>query len=331
MRLHDPWALSLLLLLAAVGPRPASASPRIRARRLATSRRGGALRRAPPVAPAAPRRARRGPGSAHRRAGAAAMGPGGRPVHRRGHRHHAGGRHFGQHAGRGLHAARWAARQPPRSRQDGGARLRHRPRRGPHRPRVVRGASVHAVSLDTGPRLAAAEPGAGADRHDRGRHGDRLGARDRDRAPGSVRRQESHRDSADRRTEQRRQDLARHRRRRRPRAGHQGVHHRRRHARARPVPGTRHVRQQGVPTHAGRHRRGHAQADRAEDRRPLFSRHRHGQPAADLRRDRPHGTTAFAAPQYLDYRELYPWLLVPALLLLGAEVGLAHTVLRTLP
>ena len=41
--------------------------------------------------------------------------------------------------------------------------------------------------------------------------------------------------------------------------------------------------------------------------------------------------TTFAAPQYLDYRDLYPWLLVPALLLIGVEVGLSHTVLRTLP
>ena len=41
--------------------------------------------------------------------------------------------------------------------------------------------------------------------------------------------------------------------------------------------------------------------------------------------------TEFAAPQYLDYRDLYPWVLVPALLLIAAEVGLSHTVLRTLP
>ena len=31
------------------------------------------------------------------------------------------------------------------------------------------------------------------------------------------------------------------------------------------------------------------------------------------------------------YRELYPWLLVPALLLLGLEIGLGETRLRRLP
>ena len=41
--------------------------------------------------------------------------------------------------------------------------------------------------------------------------------------------------------------------------------------------------------------------------------------------------TAFEAPQYLDYRELYPWLAWPVLGLLLAEVGLAETVLRKLP
>ena len=41
--------------------------------------------------------------------------------------------------------------------------------------------------------------------------------------------------------------------------------------------------------------------------------------------------TPFEAPQYLDYRELYPWLVWPALGLLLAEVGLAETVLRKLP
>jgi Ca-activated chloride channel family protein len=41
--------------------------------------------------------------------------------------------------------------------------------------------------------------------------------------------------------------------------------------------------------------------------------------------------TTFTAPRYLDYTELYPWLAVPALLLLCAEVGLSHTVLRKLP
>jgi len=41
--------------------------------------------------------------------------------------------------------------------------------------------------------------------------------------------------------------------------------------------------------------------------------------------------TTFEAPQFYDYRELYPWLLVPALGLLLAEVGLGETVLRKLP
>ncbi len=41
--------------------------------------------------------------------------------------------------------------------------------------------------------------------------------------------------------------------------------------------------------------------------------------------------TAFTAPRYLDYHELYPWLAIPALLLLGIEVGLCQTVLRKLP
>jgi Ca-activated chloride channel homolog len=41
--------------------------------------------------------------------------------------------------------------------------------------------------------------------------------------------------------------------------------------------------------------------------------------------------TTFTAPRYLDFDELYPWLLVPALVLLCAEVGLTHTVLRKLP
>ena len=40
---------------------------------------------------------------------------------------------------------------------------------------------------------------------------------------------------------------------------------------------------------------------------------------------------SFTAPRFLDYDELYAWLAVPALLLLCAEVGLSHTVLRKLP
>ena len=41
--------------------------------------------------------------------------------------------------------------------------------------------------------------------------------------------------------------------------------------------------------------------------------------------------TAFEAPQYLDYRELYPWLAWPALALLCLEMALAETRLRKLP
>jgi Ca-activated chloride channel family protein len=41
--------------------------------------------------------------------------------------------------------------------------------------------------------------------------------------------------------------------------------------------------------------------------------------------------TPFEAPQFLDYRELYPWLVWPALGLILLEVGLAETVLRKLP
>ena len=41
--------------------------------------------------------------------------------------------------------------------------------------------------------------------------------------------------------------------------------------------------------------------------------------------------TAFSAPSYLDYYELYPWLAIPALLFLCIEVGLSHTRLRKLP
>jgi len=41
--------------------------------------------------------------------------------------------------------------------------------------------------------------------------------------------------------------------------------------------------------------------------------------------------TTFSAPRFLDYDELYPWLAVPAMLLLCAEVGLSHTLLRKLP
>jgi Ca-activated chloride channel family protein len=41
--------------------------------------------------------------------------------------------------------------------------------------------------------------------------------------------------------------------------------------------------------------------------------------------------TTFRAPRYLDFDELYPWLAVPALLLVCVEAGLAHTLLRKLP
>jgi len=41
--------------------------------------------------------------------------------------------------------------------------------------------------------------------------------------------------------------------------------------------------------------------------------------------------TAFESPEFVDYRELYPWLAWPALGLLLAEIGLAETVFRKLP
>jgi Ca-activated chloride channel family protein len=41
--------------------------------------------------------------------------------------------------------------------------------------------------------------------------------------------------------------------------------------------------------------------------------------------------TTFEAPQFHDYREMYAWLLVPALGILLAEVGLGETTLRKLP
>jgi Ca-activated chloride channel family protein len=41
--------------------------------------------------------------------------------------------------------------------------------------------------------------------------------------------------------------------------------------------------------------------------------------------------TAFEAPEFLDYRELYPLLVWPALGLVLVEVGLAETILRKLP
>jgi Ca-activated chloride channel family protein len=41
--------------------------------------------------------------------------------------------------------------------------------------------------------------------------------------------------------------------------------------------------------------------------------------------------TRFEAPEYADYRELYPWALWPALMLLAAELVLADTRLRKIP
>jgi Ca-activated chloride channel homolog len=41
--------------------------------------------------------------------------------------------------------------------------------------------------------------------------------------------------------------------------------------------------------------------------------------------------TTFEAPEFTEYRELYPWLLWPALLLVCVELGLAETALRKLP
>ena len=41
--------------------------------------------------------------------------------------------------------------------------------------------------------------------------------------------------------------------------------------------------------------------------------------------------TSFEAPEFLDYREMYPWLLWPAMGLVLLEIGLAETALRKLP
>jgi Ca-activated chloride channel family protein len=41
--------------------------------------------------------------------------------------------------------------------------------------------------------------------------------------------------------------------------------------------------------------------------------------------------TSFESPEFFDYRELYPWLAWPALVLLVAEIGLGQTLLRKLP
>jgi Ca-activated chloride channel family protein len=40
---------------------------------------------------------------------------------------------------------------------------------------------------------------------------------------------------------------------------------------------------------------------------------------------------SFEAPQFLDWRELYPWLVWPALMALLAEAALGATLLRKLP
>ena len=41
--------------------------------------------------------------------------------------------------------------------------------------------------------------------------------------------------------------------------------------------------------------------------------------------------STFSTPRYLDFDELYPWLVIPALLLFTAELAVGHTVLRKLP
>jgi len=41
--------------------------------------------------------------------------------------------------------------------------------------------------------------------------------------------------------------------------------------------------------------------------------------------------TPFEAPEFLDYHELYPWLVWPALALVLVEVALGETALRKLP
>ena len=100
-------------------------------------------------------------------------------------------------------------------------------------------------------------------------------------------------------------------------ARHQGLHGRRRHARPgavsrrRDLFGNKVYRPMQVDIDEET-----LQRDRRDDRRPLLPRHRHRRACA---RSTPRSTrcekTPFEAPQYLDYRELYPWLALPALLL----------------
>ena len=103
------------------------------------------------------------------------------------------------------------------------------------------------------------------------------------------------------------------------------------HARHGAVPQTGLLRQHGLPADAGRHRRADAEADRQDDRRRYFR----ATDTESLREiyaeiDRAE-KTPFEAPEFLDYHELYPWLLWPALALLLLEIGLGETVLRKLP
>src|SRR5439155_1611055 len=124
-------------------------------------------------------------------------------------------------------------------------------------------------------------------RHDRGRHGDRLGSGHRREPAARVDREEQVRRAADRRAAERRPDHARDRRRGRRGDRHQGLHRRRRDPRPRALPDAGHVRQQGLPPGARRHRREDAREGRAGDARALLPCHRHEEPARHLRRDRP--------------------------------------------
>ncbi len=65
---------------------------------------------------------------------------------------------------------------------------------------------------------------------------------------------------------------------------------------------------------------------------PLLPRDRHADACSEIYAeiDRTE-KTEFEAPEYLDYRELYPWLVWPALALVLVEIGLGETLLRKLP
>ena len=83
---------------------------------------------------------------------------------------------------------------------------------------------------------------------------------------------------------------------------------------------------------AGGHRRGHTAA--RSRRRPAVATTAPPTPRACARSTRRSTSSRRARTKvcsYLDYHELYPWLVLPALLLLAAEAVLAETWLRVLP